>query len=129
VKRARPSAGRTPTERTVPGAGRDRPALDPAAAAAVAAGPGRFQTRPGHVLPAGASCAAATRCGCCRADGAWVAFEVTGSARYAKAGFPTEAVFGPVPGPVLRLVSCGEAFDRASGHYLDNLVVTARPAR
>jgi hypothetical protein len=61
-----------------------------------------------------------------RADGAWLAFEVTGSARYAKAGFPTEAVFGPVPGPMLRLVTCGGAFDRASGHDLDNLVVTAR---
>jgi Sortase domain len=63
-----------------------------------------------------------------RADGAWLAFAVTGSARYPKAEFPTEAVFGPVPGPVLRLVTCGGAFDRASGHYLDNLVVTARPA-
>jgi sortase (surface protein transpeptidase) len=63
-----------------------------------------------------------------RADGAWLAFEVTGTARYPKAKFPTEAVFGPVPGPVLRLVTCGGAFDRASGHYLDNLVVTARPA-
>ena len=60
-----------------------------------------------------------------RADGAWLAFEVTGSARYAKAAFPTEAVFGPVPGPVLRLVTCGGPFDQASGHYLDNLVVTA----
>ena len=36
------------------------------------------------------------------------------------------AVFGPVPGPVLRLVTCGGAFDRGRGHYLDNLVVTAR---
>jgi hypothetical protein len=63
-----------------------------------------------------------------RADGAWLAFEVTGAARYAKAAFPTDAVFGPVPGPVLRLVTCGGAFDRASGHYLDNVVVTARPA-
>jgi sortase (surface protein transpeptidase) len=63
-----------------------------------------------------------------RADGAWLAFEVTASARYAKAEFPTEAVFGPVTGPVLRLITCGGAFDRASGHYLDNLVVTARPA-
>jgi sortase (surface protein transpeptidase) len=63
-----------------------------------------------------------------RADGAWLAFEVTGTARYPKSQFPTGAVFGPVPGPVLRLVTCGGAFDRASGHYLDNLVVTARPA-
>jgi sortase (surface protein transpeptidase) len=63
-----------------------------------------------------------------RADGDWLAFEVTGTARYSKAAFPTDAVFGPVTGPVLRLVTCGGDFDRASGHYLDNLVVTARPA-
>jgi hypothetical protein len=62
-----------------------------------------------------------------RADGRWLAFEVTGSARYAKAAFPTEAVFGPVTGPVLRLITCGGAFDRSSGHYLDNVVVTATP--
>jgi hypothetical protein len=63
-----------------------------------------------------------------RADGGWLAFAVTGTARYPKAEFPTEAVFGPAPFPVLRLVTCGGTFDRASGHYLDNLVVTARPA-
>ena len=63
-----------------------------------------------------------------RADGAWLAFEVTGSARYAKAAFPTEAVFGPVPGPVLRLVTCGGEFDRSRGSYLDNVVVSARPS-
>jgi hypothetical protein len=62
-----------------------------------------------------------------RADGRWLGFEVTGTARYPKARFPTEAVFGPVTGPVLRLITCGGDFDRASGHYLDNLVVTARP--
>ena len=63
-----------------------------------------------------------------RAAGDWLAFEVTGTARYAKTAFPTEAVFGPVTGPVLRLITCGGDFDRASGHYLDNMVVTARPA-
>jgi Sortase domain len=63
-----------------------------------------------------------------RADGRWLAFRVTGSARYAKAEFPTGAVFGPVTGPVLRLITCGGAFDRDRGSYLDNLVVTARPA-
>jgi len=57
-----------------------------------------------------------------------VAVEVTGTARYTKAAFPTEAVFGPVTGPVLRLITCGGDFGRASGHYLDNVVVTARPA-
>jgi hypothetical protein len=64
-----------------------------------------------------------------RAAGDWLAFEVTGTARYAKVAFPTEAVFGPVTGPVLRLITCGGDFGRASGHYLDNVVVTpARPA-
>jgi sortase (surface protein transpeptidase) len=63
-----------------------------------------------------------------RADGVWLAFEVTGSARYAKAEFPTEAVFGPVPGQVLRLITCGGEFDRSRGSYLDNVVVSARPS-
>jgi hypothetical protein len=63
-----------------------------------------------------------------RADGRVVRFEVESLARYPKREFPDDEVFGPVPGPVLRLVTCGGAFDRASGHYLDNLVVTARPA-
>jgi Sortase domain len=63
-----------------------------------------------------------------RAAGDRLAFEVTGTARYAKAEFPTDAVFGPVTGPVLRVITCGGDFDRSSGHYLDNVVVTARPA-
>jgi sortase (surface protein transpeptidase) len=63
-----------------------------------------------------------------RADGAWLAFEVTGTARYAKAAFPTDAVFGPVTGPVLRLITCGGEFDRSRGSYLDNVVVSARPS-
>jgi sortase (surface protein transpeptidase) len=62
-----------------------------------------------------------------RAAGDWLVFEVTGTARYAKAAFPTDAVFGPVTGPVLRVITCGGDFDRASGHYLDNVVVTAIP--
>jgi sortase (surface protein transpeptidase) len=63
-----------------------------------------------------------------RADGVWLAFEVTGTAGYAKAAFPTDAVFGPVTGPVLRLITCGGAFDRSRGSYLDNVVVSARPS-
>ena len=60
-----------------------------------------------------------------RADGRWLAFAVTSSASYAKAEFPTEAVFGPVTGPVLRLITCGGSFDRDRGSYRDNLVVFA----
>ncbi|MCM0678096.1 class F sortase, partial [Micromonospora phytophila] len=54
-----------------------------------------------------------------------VSFRVTVTARVAKDHFPTAAVYGPTPGPQLRLVTCGGDFDRSSGHYRDNLVVFA----
>ena len=46
----------------------------------------------------------------------------------AKDAFPTGAVYGPA-GPTLRLVTCTGAFDRASRHYMSNLIVYADPAR
>lgn len=60
-----------------------------------------------------------------RADGSTVAFRVDGVQQYAKDAFPTAAVYGPVPGPVLRLITCGGVFDRGTGHYRDNTVVYA----
>jgi hypothetical protein len=39
--------------------------------------------------------------------------------------FPTQAVYGPTPDPELRLITCGGAFDYATGHYLSNIVVYA----
>lgn len=60
-----------------------------------------------------------------RADGSVVRFTVTRVERVAKDAFPTAAVYGPTPGPELRLVTCGGAFDRAAGSYLDNVVVFA----
>lgn len=63
-----------------------------------------------------------------RADGTTVQFAVEGSAQYPKRAFPTEAVFGPSPDPLLRLITCGGAFDRSTRHYRDNVVVTARLA-
>ena len=41
---------------------------------------------------------------------------------YLKASFPTSAVYGPVPGAQLRLITCGGAFDSQTGHYLSNIV-------
>jgi hypothetical protein len=35
-------------------------------------------------------------------------------------------VFGPVPYPALRLVTCGGSFDHRRRSYRDNLVVDAR---
>ena len=55
-------------------------------------------------------------------------FRVQRSERYSKAHFPTARVYGPTRRPALRLITCSGAFDRASGHYLDNTVVyAARP--
>jgi sortase (surface protein transpeptidase) len=55
----------------------------------------------------------------------WLPFRVTGSLRVAKDRFPTTRVYGPTPGPELRLVTCGGDFDRRRGHYRDNVVVFA----
>jgi sortase (surface protein transpeptidase) len=61
-----------------------------------------------------------------RTDGSSVRFAVDGVAQYPKQVFPTEAVFGPSPDPLLRLITCGGAFDRSQRSYRDNVVVTAR---
>jgi hypothetical protein len=60
-----------------------------------------------------------------RKDGTTVTFTVDGSQRVAKNRFPTATVYGPVPGPVLRLITCGGSFDHSTGHYHDNVVVYA----
>ncbi|WP_306821798.1 class F sortase, partial [Streptomyces sp. NP160] len=64
-----------------------------------------------------------------RADGTTAVFEVTGVQQVAKDAFPTRAVYGPVAGPELRLITCGGAFDESTGHYVDNVVVYARLAQ
>jgi sortase (surface protein transpeptidase) len=63
-----------------------------------------------------------------RADGTRLRFVVERAQSFPKAGFPTAAVFGPVPSAALRLVTCTGDFDRARGSYRDNLVVFARLA-
>ncbi len=60
-----------------------------------------------------------------RSDGRTVRFAVTTVARFPKAEFPTAAVYGPAPGPELRLVTCGGQFDRVARSYRDNIVVDA----
>ena len=60
-----------------------------------------------------------------RGDGTTRAFVVSLVARYPKDAFPTAAVYGPTPGPELRLITCGGAFDRSVGSYVDNVVVHA----
>lgn len=60
-----------------------------------------------------------------RADGSRVSFSVRAVEQVAKTSFPTAAVFGPVAGPELRLITCGGPFDRSRHSYLDNVVVYA----
>ena len=60
-----------------------------------------------------------------RADGSLAVFRITAVHSYLKARFPTSAVYGPVPDAQLRLITCGGAFDQATGHYLSNIIVFA----
>jgi Sortase domain len=58
-------------------------------------------------------------------NGQLAVFRVTSVHMYLKAKFPTALVYGPVPDAQLRLITCGGAFDPATGHYLSNVVVFA----
>ena len=60
-----------------------------------------------------------------RSDGTLVEFRVTSVQQYLKDHFPTQAVYGAVPDPELRLITCDGTFDLATGHYLSNIVVYA----
>jgi sortase (surface protein transpeptidase) len=60
-----------------------------------------------------------------RADGSAVSFTVTAVQTYPKDQFPTQSVYGATPDPELRLITCGGAFDSATGHYLSNVIVYA----
>jgi hypothetical protein len=60
-----------------------------------------------------------------RSDGSVVRFAVTTVRRHPKDRFPSAAVYGPAPGPELRLVTCGGRFDRSERSYQDNVVVEA----
>jgi len=62
-----------------------------------------------------------------RADRSTVVFVVDSVRTYPKRRFPTALVYRGDGRPSLRLVTCGGAFDRRSGHYLENTVVIARP--
>jgi sortase (surface protein transpeptidase) len=62
-----------------------------------------------------------------RADGSTVDFQVRRTQHVAKTAFPTDLVYAPTLEPSLRLVTCGGAFDRARGSYVDNVIVYADP--
>lgn len=60
-----------------------------------------------------------------RADGSVARFRVHRVERWPKESFPTQLVYGATRRPTLRLITCGGAFDRATGHYIDNTIVFA----
>lgn len=60
-----------------------------------------------------------------REDGTVAVFTVDRVEQYAKAEFPSLAVYGNTDNSQLRLITCGGVFDRSIGHYVDNIVVYA----
>jgi sortase (surface protein transpeptidase) len=59
-------------------------------------------------------------------DGSSLRFLVTDTKRVPKVNLDLDSLFDPEGDPLLRLVTCGGAFDRATRSYQDNIVVTAR---
>jgi hypothetical protein len=67
------------------------------------------------------------------ADGITAVFRVTGVRQYLKSSFPAKIIYGATRYASLHLITCGGAFDYATGHYLSSTVVfasltSARPA-
>jgi len=60
-----------------------------------------------------------------RADRSAVIFVIDRLESHPKNAFPTKAVYDPTPGATLRLITCGGSFDRAAGHYRDNVIAFA----
>lgn len=60
-----------------------------------------------------------------RRDGSAVTFAVTDARQYSKEAFPTGEIYGAVPHPELRLITCAGVFDAERSSYRANLVVFA----
>ncbi len=60
-------------------------------------------------------------------DGSTRAFVVSGREEFNKQALPAD-LFRRDGSPRLALITCGGPFDRATGHYVDNVVVVATPA-
>jgi sortase (surface protein transpeptidase) len=61
------------------------------------------------------------------ADGTAIDYRVRSVARMPKDELPLDQVFARDGPPVLTLVTCGGAFNRAASVYTENVVVTAEP--
>ena len=59
------------------------------------------------------------------ADGTTAIFRVTGVRQYPKSSYPAKDIYGKTNYAALRLITCGGAFDYATGHYLSSIIVYA----
>jgi sortase (surface protein transpeptidase) len=59
------------------------------------------------------------------ADGITAVFRVTGVRQYLKSNFPAKTIYGPTGYAALHLITCGGAFDYATGNYLSSIIVFA----
>jgi Sortase domain len=59
------------------------------------------------------------------ADGITAVFRVTGVREYLKSRYPARKIYRATHYAALRLITCGGAFDYATGHYLSSTVVFA----
>ncbi|MCG5217099.1 class F sortase [Streptosporangium sp. KLBMP 9127] len=60
-----------------------------------------------------------------RQDGTVAVFTVGGVEQADKKTFPTSRVYGPQDNAQLHLITCGGTYNRATGHYTDNVIVYA----
>ncbi|MDQ6847190.1 MAG: class F sortase [Candidatus Dormibacteraeota bacterium] len=60
-----------------------------------------------------------------RQDGSVLRYRVTRVGTFPRDHFPTAEVYGPTPGSVLRLITCGGTFDWSAHKYSDNVVAFA----
>jgi hypothetical protein len=60
-------------------------------------------------------------------DGAVHDYEIDSSTRVSKDEIPLDTIFDRAGAPRLVLITCGGQFDYETGHYLDNILVTAVP--
>lgn len=59
-------------------------------------------------------------------DGVAHSFETVGVADVSKSSFPAQSVYAPSRKSTLALITCSGAFDEATGHYENNLIIFAR---
>lgn len=60
-----------------------------------------------------------------RRDGTTAVFTVGGVEQVGKTIFPTQRVYGDQANAQLHLITCGGTYNRATGHYTDNIIVYA----